>query len=82
MWSVYQEAYQPGKIWGTGLAWTGGVIANPDPVYSQPIKKLWQASFVNPYSIAGTNGVLGGYSYDWTGEPDYSTNGDAWFPEE
>ena len=82
MWSVYQEAYQRGMIWGTGLAWTGGIMVGDDPVFNAPIKKIWSSSFINPYSVAGDNDVLGGYSYDWEGNPDFSSSSDAWFPEE
>ncbi len=82
MWQIYQEVYQSGVIWGTGLAWTGGITIGTDPVFAAPIKQTWSSSFVNPYSIAGDNDVLGGYSYDWEDQPDYSSAADEWFPEE
>ncbi|HPQ69836.1 MAG TPA: S8 family peptidase [bacterium] len=81
MLDVYQEAYKPGIIWGAGLAWTG-VIIGEDPVFTPIIKLLWSSSFVSPFSLDGTNEVLGGFSYDWEGEPDMSSNADDWFPEE
>ena len=81
MWSVFQEAYQMGVIWGSGLAWTGGIVPGVDPVFNPPIKNVWSSSFINPLSIKGDNDVLGGFSYDWAAEPDFSDSSDDWFPQ-
>lgn len=78
---IFQESYKPGTIWGAGLAWTG-VIIGEDPVFTPIIKTVWSSSFVSPFSLDGSNEVLGGFSYDWEGEPDMSSVADDWFPEE
>ena len=82
MWKVYQEPYQPGVIWGTGLAWTGGITIGEDPVFNTEIMNIWTGSFINPFSLAGENEVLGGFNYDWTEEPDLSGANDVWFPQD
>ena len=82
IWETFQEAYEPGTVWSQGLAWTGkGIWYDIDPVFDPSIVAVWSTSFLNPYSLVGDNTVLGGYSYDWAGIPEYSTSDDAWFPE-
>jgi len=81
LWNVWQEPYQPGVIWGTGLVWTGGITIGEDPVWSGSSMSVWTSAFINPFTLGGSNGVLGGLSYDWDEEPDMSGESDDWFPE-
>jgi hypothetical protein len=78
---TFQTPYRSDQIWGQGLAWTG-IREGEDPVFTPWIQAIWSANFANPYSIAGTNRVLGGYSYDWDGDVEYGEEGDPFFPEE
>jgi serine protease AprX len=79
VWAVFQAGYVSGEIWGQGLVWTG-ITVGPDQVFSPTIEDLWAESFIAPASIAGTDTVLGGYSFDWAGAPTLSNASDAWFP--
>ncbi|MDP8225394.1 MAG: S8 family peptidase [Candidatus Lernaella stagnicola] len=82
IWATFQQAYQPGEIWSQGLSWTGkGLTFTADPVFSPEVLAEWSTSFVSPYSLGGENRVLGGYTYNWEGSPDFSSASDAWFPE-
>jgi serine protease AprX len=81
IWETFQAAFQPGEIWAAGLTWTGKGIAVTEVVWNPNVLPTWSSSFVSPYSLAGDNSVLGGYSYDWEEEPEYSAANDDWFPE-